>query len=199
MKKKTDDEKPVEHDSSDKEPVTEIPAADAELVELRTERDRLDAQLQRAMADLQNFRKRQMREFEEIRKRTLEGLAAELLPVLDNFHLALEAHEKHGPQQDIESMIDGLRIIQTLLHAALERHGVSEIPAAGLAFDPRLHEAVGVEERDDVAAGHVAEVLQRGYRLGDKIIRPTRVVVSGLPDAGADASVSDTPQEPQQD
>jgi molecular chaperone GrpE len=199
MKKKTDDKKPVEHDSSDKEPVTEIPAADAELVELRTERDRLDAQLQRAMADLQNFRKRQMREFEEIRKRTLEGLAAELLPVLDNFHLALEAHEKHGPAQDIKSMVDGLRIIQTLLHAALERHGVNEIPAAGLAFDPRLHEAVGVEERDDISEGHVAEVIQRGYRLGDKIIRPTRVVVSGLPDTGADTSSSDAPQEPQED
>ena len=199
MKKKTDEKKPVEHESSDQEPVTQIPAADAELVELRTERDRLDAQLQRAMADLQNFRKRQLREFDEIRKRTLEGLAAELLPVLDNFHLALEAHDMHGPEQDITTMIDGLRMVQTLLHGALERHGVSEIPAAGLAFDPRLHEAVGVEERDDVAEGHVAEVLQRGYQLGDKVIRPTRVVVSGLPDAGADAGSGDTPQEPQED
>lgn len=195
MKKKTDDKKPVEHESSDQEPVTEIPAADTELVDLRTERDRLDAQLQRAMADLQNFRKRQLREFDEIRKRTLEGLAAELLPVLDNFYLALEAHDKHGSEQDIGSIIDGLRMVQTLLHAALERHGVSEIPAAGLAFDPRVHEAVGVEERDDVSEGHVAEVLQRGYQLGDKVIRPTRVVVSGLPDTGANASGGDTPQE----
>ena len=90
-------------------------------------------------------------------------------------------------------------MVQTLLHGALERHGVSEIPAAGLAFDPRLHEAVGVEERDDVSEGHVAEVLQRGYQLGDRVIRPTRVVVSGLPDAGADAGSGDTPQEPQED
>ena len=195
MKKKTDDKKPVEHESSDKEPVTEIPAADAELVELRTERDRLDAQLQRAMADLQNFRKRQMREFDEIRKRTLEGLAAELLPVLDNFHLALKAHDKSGPEQDIKTMIDGLRMVQTLLHAALERHGVNEIPAKGLVFDPRLHEAVGVDNRDDVPDGHVAEVLQRGYQLGEKIIRPSRVVVAGVPDPGADTSDDDT--EPQ--
>lgn len=199
MKNKSDDDKPVEQESSDKEPVTEIPAADAELVELREQRDRLDAQLQRAMADLQNFRKRQMREFDEIRKRTLEGLAAELLPVLDNFHLALQAHDKGGPEQDIKTMIEGLRMVQTLLHAVLERHGVSEIPAAGLAFDPRLHEAVGVEKRDDISAGHIAEVLQRGYQLGEKIIRPTRVVVSGVPDAGADPDSGDTPRESQED
>ncbi len=185
MKKKTEDQEPVEPSGKpeDAEPVAEIPKADQELVELRAERRRLDDQLQRAMADLQNFRKRQMRELEEVRKRTLEGLTAELLPVLDNFHLALQAHEEqHRNEKDIHSVIEGLRMVQTLLHAALERHGVSEIPANGLPFDPRLHEAVGVEPREDVKAGDVAEVIQRGYQIGEKVIRPTRVVVSGRPE-----------------
>lgn len=161
-------------------PPEEARAAARELTELREERARLETQLQRAMADLQNFRKRQSREFEEVRKRTLEGLAAELLPVLDNFHLALEAHEaRHAEESDIHTMVEGLRMVQSLLHAALERHGVSEIPAAGLPFDPTRHEAVGVEPRDDVDAGHVAGVVQRGYQIGDKVVRPSRVVVAG--------------------
>ena len=200
MKKKTEDQEEVEPSgkAEDAEPVAEIPKADQELVELRAERQRLDAQLQRAMADLQNFRKRQMREFEEVRKRTLEGLTAELLPVLDNFHLALQAHEEqHRNEKDINSVIEGLAMVQTLLHAALERHGVSEIPAKGLPFDPKLHEAVGVEPREDVKEGDVAEVIQRGYRLGEKVIRPARVVVSGSPE-GETQDVSDQ-RDPEED
>jgi molecular chaperone GrpE len=197
MKKKTDNE-PVEppENAPQPEPDAEIPRADQELVELRAERERLDAQLRRAVADLQNFRKRQMREFEELRKRTLEGLIAELLPVLDNFHLALQAHDAQNDEEgNSHTMIEGLRMVQTLLQAALERHGMSEIPAADQAFDPTRHEAVGVVPRDDLEEGRVADVVQRGYQIGDKIIRPARVMVAGRPaEESGDSPDEDHPE-----
>ena len=200
MRKKTEDPKNAEPDKAPEEQAAGVdPATKDELTELREKRAQLEDQLRRAMADLQNFRKRQSREFEEVRKRTLEGLAAELLPVLDNFHLALEAHEaQHAEEADIHSMIEGLRMVQTLLHAALERHGLNEIPAAGLPFDPTLHEAVGVQPREDVDAGHVADVVQRGYQIGDKVVRPTRVVVAGPPDAERDAQAEDREGDPEE-
>ena len=196
MKKKTENQEPVEPPGDDPETETDASRADQELVELRAEREHLDAQLRRAVADLQNFRKRQMREFEELRKRTLEGLVAELLPVLDNFHLALQAHDAQNDEEgNSHTMIEGLRMVQTLLQAALERHGMSEIPAADQAFDPTRHEAVGVVPRDDLEEGRVADVVQRGYQIGDKIIRPARVMVAGRPAAGSgDSTDEDRPE-----
>ncbi len=147
------------------------------------ERDRLQSQLSRAMADLQNIRKRHAKEMDAARGRALEALAAELLPVLDNFHLALEAHEQHETEgearSETHSMIEGLQMVRSLLHGVLERHGLAEIPAMGEAFDPNVHEAVSVIDDPSVTPGNVAHVMQRGYTIGDKVIRPAKVVVAG--------------------
>lgn len=164
------------------EPVSEFPAHDQEMVRLRRENEQLEGKLQRAMADLQNFRKRQSREMQDMRTRTLEGLAAELLPVLDNFALAFDAHRQQseiGQSDPNQALVEGLRMVQSLLSGALERHGVTEIPAQDCAFDPNRHEAVGVEPRQDVDPGVVVRVLQPGYALGERVIRPSRVMVSG--------------------
>ncbi|MCC6672381.1 MAG: nucleotide exchange factor GrpE [Planctomycetes bacterium] len=165
-------------------------ALQADLARLREERDRLEQQLQRALADMANQRKRLAKEMEEVRHRTLETFTSELLPVLDNFHLALGAHQRHEHQgmqatamAETQSMIDGIRMVRGLLESALERHGVQEIAASGETFDPTRHEAVGVEHTDALEAGRVAKVLQRGYRLGDRVIRPVRVMVAAKPPA----------------
>ncbi|MEM7202526.1 MAG: nucleotide exchange factor GrpE [Planctomycetota bacterium] len=156
------------------------PAADGDATDLRAERDRLADQLRRAMADLHNIRKRQAKEAEETRTRAVEGLAAELLPVLDNFELALAAHAQQDAQQEgaTDGLIQGLQMVRSLLQGALERHGLAEIPAAGCAFDPNVHEAVGVDPTAEVAPGHVSKVMQAGYRVGTRVLRPAKVMVA---------------------
>ncbi len=169
---------------------TAIPGLDPEVATLREKCAQLEAQLQRAMADLSNVRRRQAKEMEDMRHRVLEGLAREVLPVLDNFYLALGAHERHESteslKQETHAMVEGLQMIKSLLQGVLERHGVVEIEAHGKPFDPAQHEAVGMLPTQELAPGHVAQVLQRGYAISDKVIRPTRVLVSTpKPDSSA--------------
>jgi molecular chaperone GrpE len=162
-------------------------AGSDELEQLRSERDQLRDQLQRAVADLHNIRRRHAREADEIRGRAIDALAHDLLPILDNFHLALAAHEQHSgdsARAETRSMIQGLRMVRTMLEEVLERHGLVEIEAHGQPFDPNLHEAVGVETHPEFAPGHVARVVQRGYQREGRIVRPSKVVVA-QPGAGA--------------
>jgi molecular chaperone GrpE len=170
------------------EPSTQEATA-AELEQVRAERDQLQDQLQRTLADLQNMRRRQSLELQENRRKTLEGLCQELLPVIDNFEAALQFWDAQDARipRDPATLVEGVRLVRTLLASALERHGLHEVPAAGQAFDPNLHEAVGVDVRPGVPQGRVLEVLQRGYAIGDRVIRPARVLVSGQAAAGESA------------
>lgn len=160
------------------EPNVEIPTHDHEMARLENERAHLEVQLQRALADLQNVRRRQRQEIDDSRQRVLEGLAQELLPVLDTFAMALVAYDAQDGSADPKALVDGVRMVRGMLTGALERHGLSEIRAAG-AFDPSRHEAVAVEPSGAVPEGHIVRVLQAGYQLGDRVVRPSRVVVAG--------------------
>ena len=153
----------------------------------------LEARLKRAMADMANLRKRMHRDVADARQRAIEGLAAELLPVLDNFHLALGVKDQQDAGQgefDAELIVDGMRMVKSLLESVLERHGLSEIRSEGQTFDPNLHEAVGVDAESRAEPGKITQVMQRGYRFGDKILRASRVVVRGDTD-GAPSSRGD--------
>ena len=175
------------------EPTVEIPAHEQELTKLREERDQLEQKLQRAMADTQNMRRRQVKEMEDSRRRVLEGLTQELLPVLDSFGLALQAYDQdqethedvtesgggHHAGQHVQALVDGVRMVQTLLSGALERHGLQMIQAEGQPFDPARHEAVSVEPTAEVAENHVVRVLQAGYMLGEFVVRHSKVIVAG--------------------
>ena len=154
----------------------EIPGRDQDLLRLRSERDQLEAQVQRALADAANMRRRQKQEMDESRSRVVEGLTQELLPVLDSFAMALQAYESGT---DPKSLVEGVRLVRTLLSGALERHGLQEIRAEGVPFDPARHEAVAVEPTNTVREGHVRRVLQVGYMLGDRVVRHSKVVVAG--------------------
>lgn len=158
------------------EPTVEIPGHERELARLKEERDQLEGQLQRTLADTANMRRRQKQEMDDARRRVIEGLTQELLPVLDTFGMALQAYDQGG---EAKALIDGVRMVRTLLSGALERHGLQEIQAQGLPFDPARHEAIAVEPSPTVPEGHVVRVLQTGYQLGDRVVRHSRVVVAG--------------------
>ena len=139
----------------------------------------------RAAADLENFRKRMEREKGEARRYANQSLLEELLPVLDNFHMGLEA-----ASADSESMIfKGMEMVKKQLDDFLAGQGVEEIPAEEKIFDPAVHEAVTQEDCEDSPEGIVLRVIRRGYRMGDRLLRPANVVVSRAPQ----------PEEPKQE
>ena len=154
----------VEHD------VEELVArvADAEI-----KRDEYLRDLQRLAADFDNYRKRALRDQEALAARAHERLVKELLPILDDLERALDAAEVH----DEATVVEGVRLVQRALLSSLEREGLAEIEADG-AFDPHVHEALLTQPGEGAEPGSVLQVVQKGYRLGDRVLRPARVVVS---------------------
>ncbi len=159
------------------EKAVEIPTHEQEMVRLREERDQLEQQLQRQLADAANVRRRQRQEMDDQKRRVVEGLTQELLPALDSFGMALAAFD--AGSSDPKVLVEGVRMTRMLLNSALERHGLQEINAEGQAFDPLRHEAVAVEPSSAIAEGQIVRVLQVGYLLGDRVVRHARVIVAG--------------------
>jgi molecular chaperone GrpE len=143
------------------------------LAELTRERDEYLDALQRLKAEFDNYRKRAAREQTAIVSRAAERLVKELLPVLDDLERALEAAEEH----EEAALEEGVRLTHRALEDALLREGLVEIETNG-KFDPHIHEALLSQPDDDVESGSVLQVLQKGYRLGDRVIRPARVIVA---------------------
>lgn len=159
----------------------ETPADDfaQEMRALAAERDEYKDQLLRARAEFENFRKRVAREAEQTRRMAAANLIRELLPVGDNLDLALQ----HVANPD-DGLAQGVRMVLKQFSEALERAGLATVPAQGESFDPNVHEAVMQQNSADVPAGVVIAEFQRGYRLGDHVLRPARVVVSAGPNEG---------------
>jgi molecular chaperone GrpE len=139
---------------------------------LRAERDEYLEHLKRVAADFENYRKRAARDQESLVARAAERLVRELLPVLDDLERALQAAEQHE-EAELE---EGVRLVHRQLASALRKEGLEEIPTDG-KFDPHLHEAL-LAQPAEAEEGTVVEVLQKGYRLGDRVLRPARVVVA---------------------
>jgi molecular chaperone GrpE len=140
--------------------------------QLEKERDEYLADLQRVAADFENYRKRVAREQENLAARALERLVKELLPVLDDMERALRAAEEH----EEATLEEGVRLVHRELEEALAKEGLTEIEANG-TFDPHVHEAL-LSQPSAAEDGAIIEVLQKGYRLGDRVLRPARVVIS---------------------
>ena len=133
--------------------------------------------LQRVAAEFENFRKRRLREESQHVERASQRVVAALLPVLDSFDLAL-AHEATSPTE--KKLLDGMERTYRLLMEVLGREGLSSILALGQPFDPELHEAAATEEPGEGPLV-VTEELRRGYRLGDRVIRPSLVTAGPHP------------------
>ena len=136
-------------------------------------RDADDARL-RAAAEMDNFKKRLKREHEEQIRYAAEKVMSDLLPTLDNLDLALQYGSKDEACKD---MLQGVAMTRKLLLEAVARHGLTPVGTAGEAFTPELHEAVGFDAEADVEAGAVARVLQSGYKLGERLLRPAKVMI----------------------
>jgi molecular chaperone GrpE len=143
---------------------------------LTRERDALADSLLRLRADFDNFRKRASREMVESRERAQGELLGDLLPVLDNLERALDAAEHHEERK----VLSGVRMTRDMFVDLLRRSGVEEIDTIGTPFDPQVHDAIAVHPSPH-ADGIVAAVLERGYRQGERVLRPARVVVSSGP------------------
>ena len=132
-----------------------------------------DDRLLRLAADFDNYKKRAAREREEYVALANERLLKELLPVLDDLERALNAAEEHEEVQ----LEEGVRLVHRSLASLLARNGVEEIATDG-KFDPHVHEALLAQPAGDREQGDVLDVIQKGYKLGDRVVRPARVIVA---------------------
>jgi molecular chaperone GrpE len=137
--------------------------------------------LKRLAADFDNYRKRVAREQEALSTRAAERLVKELLPIVDDLERALEAAEEHEEAK----LEEGVRLVQRQLASVLEREGLAEIETTG-RFDPHVHEAL-LSQPSEAEEGSVIEVLQKGYRLGERVLRPARVIVAAPKESDGDA------------
>jgi molecular chaperone GrpE len=146
---------------------------EARLADAEAKRDEYLDLLQRTKADFENYRKRALRDQERLVAHAHERLVKELLPILDDLERALEAAERH----EEAALVDGVKLVQKSLRKALEKEGLAEIETEG-PFDPHVHEAMLTQPGNGAESGSVLGVVQRGYRLGDKVVRPARVIVA---------------------
>ena len=131
----------------------------------------------RVNAEFENYKKRMIRESSDRLKYFHLDLIKELLPSLDNLERAI-SHAK-SENNDVDSMIEGLEMVNKMTHEVFEKYGVSRVDTTGEVFDPNFHQAVGVVESDSVPENHIVEECLGGYLLHDRIIRPAMVRVSG--------------------
>jgi molecular chaperone GrpE len=153
-----------------------------DLDELAAKAQKADEYLElakRTRADFENYRKRAAREAASAQQRGVVKLVRELLPAVDNLDRALEAVKAPDESNNGEELVSGIKLVHAELIAALARAGVDRFDPEGQRFDPQFHEAVGQARIDGAQPGTIIEVYQRGYRLGDSVIRPARVLVAG--------------------
>ncbi|MDR2845091.1 MAG: nucleotide exchange factor GrpE [Puniceicoccales bacterium] len=134
----------------------------------------------RAIADLDNYRRRAAREKEDLRKFATQDLVEDLIPILDNLEIGLAAAEKHP---EAAPVTDGFKMIATRIQSTLQQHGLLAINPLGEAFDPNAHESVSQTPHDTIPEQHIAAVLRIGYRLHERLVRPASVVLSTGPAA----------------
>lgn len=171
------------------DPAQELPAPDSDTIsepsgnevgsvslteyeQLAGERDQLKDRLARLQAEFENARKRAEREKADYRDFATGNVVEQFLPVLDNFELALKA------TGSADQLRQGVQLIVKQMEEILAKFQVVPVPAVGAEFDPRVHEALGSVERDDIPDQHVAEEIRRGYKLRDKLLRPAMVRVA---------------------
>ena len=145
------------------------------LEEAYGKRDELQNKYLRAAAELDNLRKRSVRDREEIASRTRANIIGDLLPAVDAFRLGLQDAQN---REEAKSVVEGFAMVMTQMESILGEHGLSLIDATGQPFDTSLHEAVSHEASEDIEEGQVIYTVRTGYKLGDRLLRPAAVVIS---------------------
>jgi len=167
---------------ADDEPGTPEPTTDvssglaAAVVELETELDATKDRWLRAVADLENYKKRTKREIDEAVTRAIQQLLPSFLPTMDNLERALEVA---APGAKVDQLVKGIQMVKDEFMAALKRHGIEPVESIGVPFDPAVHDALQQIDSPDHAPGTVIREFERGYKLGDRLLRPARVIIAG--------------------
>ena len=181
-------EEPAAEEPAAEEPATEEPAteefSDEEIERMAGQLVENRDKYVRLLADFDNFRRRAHKERQDVIQYGHENLVKDLLSTVDNLDRAIE-HAQQSEDGDLGSLLRGVELVQRELYAALAKHEVQVIDAEGCPFDPSLHEAMSQVQDDSVPPNSVVEVLEKGYRLRDRLLRPARVVVA-KPPADAD-------------
>lgn len=146
------------------------------VVELETELQATKDRWLRAVADLENYKKRVKREIDEATTRVVQNLLPSFLPTMDNLERALEIA---GTGASVDQLIKGLQMVKDEFMGALRKHGIEAVPSVGTAFDPAIHDALQQVDSPDHPPGVVVREFERGYRMGERLLRPARVVIAG--------------------
>lgn len=141
----------------------------------------------RARADMENARRRAEAEVEKARKFALERFAGELLPVIDNLERALQAGD--GDNEAVKPLLEGVDMTLKSFVSTIEKFGLTPIDPQGEGFNPELHQAMSMQESADHAPNTVMAVMQKGYQINGRLLRPAMVMVSRAPDGGVDTQV----------
>lgn len=178
-------------EATDQQPETEMPqdgeseaASEDPVARVEALAQEYKDQLLRTRAEAENQRKRMERENANAVKYAAEKVFRDLLAVVDSLELGLKAAREAGASQPV---IEGIELTRKQLGDTLARHGVVELDPAGAVFDPDFHEAVSMVPSADVAPNHVLEVVQKGYHLHERVLRPARVVVAAAPSGNGEA------------
>lgn len=156
----------------------------SELERVAGERDQYLDALQRLKAEFENYRKRNERERQTIATGAVREVVRGLLPVMDNLERAVVAAGENAEVPGGEGIVAGIEMVRGQLAAILAGHGVEEIPAHGESFDPTVHEAIAAVPSPEHEEGTVVEVVEKGYRQSEHVLRPTRVVIASAPPEG---------------
>jgi molecular chaperone GrpE len=155
------------------------PSTDEQLAAARAEAQAAQERYLRCVADLENFRKRVVREKDELRQFAAANVVEDLIPILDNLSLGLAAAKQQSG--DAKSIVDGVGMVLEQFKGALGRHGLKEINPVGAAFDPHQHECISHQPDAKVPEEKVISVVRLGYSLNGRLVRPASVIVSSGP------------------
>ena len=158
------------------EPALSADELQALLLETRSQVQREQENVLRARAEVENLRRRASRDVENAHKFGLERLISELLPVIDSLELGLRASNQEGAS--VESLHEGGKLTLKMFLAALEKFSLQVIEPVDASFDPELHQAISIQESDSRASGTVLQVVQKGYTLSGRLVRPAMVIVA---------------------
>jgi molecular chaperone GrpE len=175
-----DTEQKITTDQSDeitktKDKVNEQERLEAKLSEAYGKQDDMQNKYLRVHADLENIKKRAIREREDAVQRTRSQLISDLLPIIDSFKMGLSEASKHN---EAKNYVEGFAMATNQLENLLNEYGLSVIEPTNQTFDPKFHEAISYEESEEIEEGVVIKTIREGYKLGEKLLRPASVVLS---------------------
>lgn len=166
-----------ESDETTEENVTEdtLTEDQAKILELENKLDEMESRYLRTQADFDNVKKRHVAELDAKQKYRSQSLAQDLLPALDSFEKALATKAEH---EEVKQILKGMEMVYNQILVAFEKEGIEVIPAVGEQFDPHFHQAVMQDSDENAASNEITAELQKGYKLKDRVIRPSMVKVN---------------------